>query len=147
MTEKEEIYNWNEEIKKLEGWHFGGKGSGIEDELADLVVRGIKSATCSWLEAYKVENEPIPCVGERSYILNSHDNTVCVIELVSVEVKKFLEVDEEFAFLEGEGDRSYRYWKETHEKFFSEYGKEIGVTWDSEKHSVVCEKFKVLYVF
>lgn len=139
--------DWKSEIKNLEGWHFGGKGSGIEDALADLVAKGIKSATCSWHEVYQLENEPIPKAGERSYILNSKDEPVCVIELIDVQVKPFLDVDEKFAFLEGEGDRSYSYWKTAHERFFTNYGKEIGIQWDSETQSVVCEKFKVLHIF
>lgn len=138
---------WKNELKNLEGWHFGGKGSGIEDDLASLVVRGIKSATCSWYEIYQLENSKIPEVGERSYILNSKDQPVCIIELVDVQVKPFLEVDEEFAFLEGEGDRSYAYWKTAHEIFFTEYGKAVGLHWDSHTQSVVCEKFKVLHIF
>jgi len=56
-------------------------------------------------------------------------------------------VDEEFAFLEGEGDRSYLYWKTAHERFFTDYGKEIGLEWNSKTHSVVCEKFRVLHIF
>ena len=84
--------NWDEKIKMLEGWHFGGKGSGLEDELAALVLKGIKTATSSWYESYSVEKEPIPKVGEQSYILNSKDEPMCVIEVTQVEIRPFLEV-------------------------------------------------------
>lgn len=139
--------NWNQEIEIMEGWHFGGKGSGIEDALLELVIQGIKTATCSWYESYAVENEALPKVGGRSYIMDSKDAPRCVIEIASVEIKKFLEVDEAFAFLEGEGDRSYRHWKKIHEQFFNKYGKSIGLEWNSKTQSVVCEIFKVLHVF
>ena len=33
----------------------------------------------------------------------------------------FDEVDEEHAYLEGEGDRSLEYWREVHERFFTEH--------------------------
>lgn len=79
--------------------------------------------------------------------MNSKDEPVCVIELIDVQVKPFLHVDEEFAFLEGEGDRSYLYWKTAHERFFTDYGKEIGLEWNSKTQSVVCEKFRVLQFF
>ncbi|AXF57674.1 ASCH domain-containing protein [Salicibibacter kimchii] len=36
------------------------------------------------------------------------------------------EVTESFAFAEGEGDRSYQYWWEAHEKFFKNELNEIG---------------------
>ena len=139
--------NWQEEIKNIPGWHFGGKGSGIEDSLLDLVMRGIKTATCSWYETYAIEKEPIPKVGERSYIMNSRDEPTCVIEATSIEVKPFLEVDAAFAYEEGEGDRSYKYWRNVHEKFFANYGKTIGREWNSETESVVCERFKVIHRF
>ena len=139
--------DWTEEIKNMEGWHFGGKGSGLEDSLLDLVVSGIKTATCSWYESYAVEGEEIPSVGARSYIMNSKDEPVCVIEISSIEVIPFLQVGEDFARAEGEGDRSYLYWKNEHERFFSEYGKTIGVAWNSKTQSVVCERFKVLHIF
>ncbi len=136
----------NKKLKDLEGWHYGGKGSGIEDELLELTLKGIKTATCSWYESHLVENVPIPQKGERSYIMDSKDNPRCIIELTSVEVMPFLDVSEEFAYLEGEGDRSYEYWRAAHEKFFSEYGKTIGLEWDSKTAKVVCEKFRVVEI-
>ncbi len=99
---------WLKEIIKLEGWHFGGKGSGLEDKLLDLVVKGIKTATCSWFELYELENKPLPKL-EKSYIMNSNDDPVCVVETTSVTIHKFLDVDEEIAYLEGEGDRSLKF--------------------------------------
>ena len=139
--------DWNEKIKSLEGWHFGGKGSGIEDELVALVVEGKKTATCSWYEAYAVEDVPLPKVGQQSYVMDSKDKAICVLEYTSIDIKKFLEVDEQFAFDEGEGDRSYEHWKMAHENFFSNYGEEIGLKWNSETQHVVCERFKVLHIF
>ncbi len=141
------LRDWSKELSSIEGWHFGGKGSGFENKLVDLVTRGIKTATCSWYEMFEVENEPIPKVGEYSYIMDSSDRSICVIETTNIEIKKFNEVDEHFAFLEGEGDRSYQYWRRVHEEFFSKSGKEAGIIWDSNKHSVVCEQFKLIHLF
>ncbi len=131
----------------LEGWHFGGKGSGLEDELAALVLKGIKTATSSWYESYSVEKEPIPKVGEQSYILNSKDEPMCVIEVTQVEIRPFLEVSNDHAYLEGEGDRSLTYWRQAHESFFISYGKEINLSWDAETQNIVCEIFKIVHVF
>jgi uncharacterized protein YhfF len=125
ITQGYKMVDWKEKINNLEGWHFGGKGSGLEDELATLVLKGIKTATASWYESYEVEKEEIPKAGEQSYIMDSRDEPVCVIEVEKVEIKKFLEVTQSFAYLEGEGDRSLRYWREAHNQFFTKYGKEI----------------------
>lgn len=139
--------DWSKIIQNLPGWHLGGKGSGIEDHLAALVVRGQKTATCSWFEADKKEGEPLPRVGDRSYIMNSRDLPVCVIEVVEVEVKPFDEVDADFARDEGEGDLTYAYWRSAHEEFFRREALAVGLVWSSETQRVVLERFKVLHVF
>jgi len=139
--------NWLEQIKSLDGWHFGGKGSGIEDSLVTLVVNGKKTATSSWLESYAHLNERLPYVGHISYVMNSKDEPICVVEITKIEIRKFLAVDDVFAALEGEGDLSLQYWRNAHDKFFTSFGKEIGLAWDPNVHSVVCEYFEVLHVF
>lgn len=138
---------WQDELQDLNQWHFGGKGSGLEDSLAELVATGVKTATSSWLRAYKVENEPLPRVGQRSCILDSNDKPRCIIEVSSVEIIPFLKVDADFAYLEGEGDRSLEHWQKEHERFFTSYAEELGLKWNPNTESVVCEKFKVLHVF
>jgi uncharacterized protein YhfF len=60
-----------------------------------------------------------------------------------VEVVPFDEVDDEHAFLEGEGDRSLTHWREVHEQFFADVA-----THDRGFRSdmpVVLERFKVVY--
>ena len=55
----------------------------------------------------------------------------------------FDEVDEEHAYLEGEGDRSLEYWREVHERFFTE-----NATHDrgfAPDMPVVLERFRVVY--
>lgn len=53
------------------------------------------------------------------------------------------EVPEDFAIAEGEGDRTYRYWKEAHEKFFTEALKSVGLEF-SEDMMLVCERFELI---
>ena len=60
-----------------------------------------------------------------------------------VEVVPFDEVDEEHAYLEGEGDRSLEYWREVHERFFTEHAThDRGFATDMP---IVCERFRVAY--
>ena len=144
MTGKE---LWEEFIKKndlpdceYEQWAFGVAA----DLLAHLVVTGEKPATASAYPLYKLENEPLPTMGEYSVILDSKDNAVCVIQTKKVSVVPFNEVTAEHAYKEGEGDRSLTYWREVHEKFFTECLREAGLEFDSDME-VVCEEFAVVY--
>src|SRR5690625_4981258 len=95
-------------------WQFGVH----PDKLANLVVNGIKTATCSALVFYKVENEPMPKVGEYNIILNGDERPVALTKTTEVTITPMNEVSEDFAISEGEGDRTYRYWWEVHEQFF-----------------------------
>uniref|UniRef100_UPI0020BDA847 ASCH domain-containing protein n=1 Tax=Bacillus paralicheniformis TaxID=1648923 RepID=UPI0020BDA847 len=77
--------------------------------LAQLVINGIKTATCSGHIFYKLENEPLPTTNNYSIILNSIDEPVAIIKIIEVTVTPMNEVSEEFAIAEGEADRTYNY--------------------------------------
>lgn len=131
---------WSEEIKKLEGWSFGDSAE-MADDLLNLVLAGKKTATSSLLMSYKEDNEPLPKVGDRSYIKNSKGEALCVIELTDVIIKPFKDVDVSLAIAEGEGDLSLKYWQEGHANFFGKYCD------FNEDLEVVSEYFKVLHKF
>ena len=57
------------EIKKYEAYYYGYPE--IADELCELVLTGEKRATTSLLKLYELEQEPLPCAGDYSVILDS----------------------------------------------------------------------------
>ena len=124
----------------IDAWAFGD----LADELADLVLRGEKTATASVYELYKFENEPLPQVGTFDIILNSRNRAVCIIEITKVSVLPFNEVSADHAFKEGEGDKSLAYWQQVHEPFFTECLAEAGLEF-SQETGVVLEEFRKVY--
>ena len=114
------------------------------NELGALVQAGIKTATCSLFWAYAVENEALPAVGDLSIITNWIGEPLCIIETTEVQVKPFNEVDEQFAYDEGEGDRSLAYWRQVHWAVFSRECAAIGQE-PVETMPVVCERFRVIF--
>lgn len=128
------------DAERPEAWQFGVEA----DELADLVVRGIKTATASGYKLYELEGEALPQPGLLNIILNSKDEPVCVTQNTDLIVKPFDEVTAEFAYLEGEGDRSLDYWRRVHWAFFSEEYARNGLAF-SESELVVGEVFECLY--
>ncbi|MBO4914882.1 MAG: ASCH domain-containing protein [Oscillospiraceae bacterium] len=122
-----------------EAWTFGGDA----DELAQLVKDGKKTATCSALVFYKLENEQLPQVGGYNIILDSGENAVCITKTTKVYVTTFDAVSEEHAFKEGEGNRTLEYWKRVHKEFFADELKTINRQFD-EKIELVCEEFEVV---
>ncbi|UUM58819.1 ASCH domain-containing protein [Streptococcus suis] len=123
-----------------EAWAFGA----VPDELADLVARGIKTATSSAYPLYELEGEEIPQTGGYDIILDSQGNSVCIIETTKVYIAPFSQVTEEHAFKEGEGNRSLSYWRQVHEELFTIWLEEGGLTF-SEDMLVVCEEFELVY--
>lgn len=148
MNEASQLY-WNEywesqgqeKPQSVSAWQFGDD----PDMLAQLVVDGVKTATCSGLIFYEIENVPLPAVGDYSIILNSEDEPLAIIKTVEVTIMPMNEVPEEFAVAEGEGDRTYHYWKETHERFFTKALDDLGLEF-SEDMMLVCERFKLVDV-
>ena len=121
-------------------WPFGE----VPDKLAAMVVRGVKTATCSAYDLYKINNEPLPQAGEYSVILDSAGEAVCIIRTVRVTVTAFKDVSESHAFKEGEGDLSLAYWREVHENFLRNELDSVQRKFD-ENTKVVCEEFEVAY--
>ena len=135
----------NENTTKLKynSWSFGDNKE-LADELVDIVLRGEKTATTSLYCLYEIENESLPKVGDLGVVTDFDENAKCVIKTNKVSVLPFLEVNAEFAYKEGEGDKSLEYWRECHINFFSRLLKELDMNF-SEDMLVVCEEFVVVY--
>ncbi|WP_242145908.1 MULTISPECIES: ASCH domain-containing protein [unclassified Bacillus cereus group] len=134
---------WKESEKpqSVSAWQFGAS----PDDLAQLVINGVKTATCSAHIFYELESEALPAVNDYSIILNSKDEPVAIIKTIEVTLTPMNEVSEEFAIAEGEGDRTYEYWKNTHIEFFTNELMKIGRKF-SEDILLVCECFELIDV-
>jgi uncharacterized protein YhfF len=135
----DEYWQDGEKPVHVSAWMFGAS----PDELAQLVIEGKKTATCSGHVFYELDNEPIPKVGEYSIILNSDEQPVAMIKIVEVSIVPMNEVSEEFAVAEGEGP--YEAWKSAHEKFFTSELQTVGLEF-SEDMLLVCERFTLIDV-
>jgi len=130
--------------KRFTTWHFCDNQRDA-DELAQLVKSGIKTATASLCEMYDIDEEDtLPKVGEYSIITDWEGRAQCIIETIEVNLVPFKEVEEDFAYLEGEGDRTLEHWRKAHMEFFQRELKDHPIDF-SEDMLVVCEKFKVVY--
>ena len=123
-----------ERYQHLRRFAFGDNPA-LADELLDLVMKGVKTATCS------TEDEPnTSSPGEQWVVLDSHGNPRCVIETTEVTYRKFGEVDAAFAHDEGEGDRSLAWWRDAHRRYFGRLGR------FSEDMTLMCERFRLVEV-
>lgn len=116
----------------------------LADELAALVVAGTKTATCSALWEWEAEGQPLPPVGLHTTVLDGQGVPVCIIETTEVTVRAYDQVDAQFAWEEGEGDRSLDYWQTAHWRYFTRTLPRIGRT-PTPDMPLVCERFRLVY--
>ena len=67
---------------------------------------GVKVATASLLWEYDADGEAIPKVGQLSIVTDGDGEPVYIIKSTEVEIRQFNQVDADFAYDEGEGDRT-----------------------------------------
>lgn len=121
-------------IKISDRWDFG-EDKEFADKLKDLILTGKKTATTGLYHDGKKHSE----VGEYDQIIGSDGKPFCIIQYTKIEIKPFLEVDFEYAILEGEGDKNIEEWREGHRNFFRKYYPDF-----SDDKKVVCAHFKLI---
>ena len=121
-----------------------GDNPELADELGQLILSGIKTGTCSAVWEWEAEGNPIPEVGLISVTLNGQGEPICILETTEITLRRYDEVDEDFARSEGEGDLTLKYWREAHRNFFSRVLPKVGREF-SEDMPLVCERFQVIY--
>ena len=139
------LWNQYKEINPLAGpepeaWAFGA----APDLLAELVAKGVKTATASAYDEYVHYEEELPKVGDLDMVLDGQGQAVAIIETTKVTVLPFRDVSEDHAYKEGEGDCSLAYWRQVHEELFTKWLAEIGLSF-SPSSKVVLEEFQLVY--
>jgi uncharacterized protein YhfF len=112
----------------------------VATELALLVRDGPKRATTSVLADWEADGAPLPQVGAHSVVIDGAGAAVCVIRTTAVEMRRFGDVDEAFAWDEGEGDRTLAWWRQAHIDYFAGIGTTI-----TDDTMMVLERFELVW--
>ena len=118
----------------LEHFAFGDSPE-MADRLLGFVLAGAKTATC-WSICDGQQTE----VGKRMVVKDGAGQPRAVLETISLEQRRFNEVDWDFAHAEGEGDRDLEDWRTGHRAFFTRNG---GFAPDM---MLWCERFRVIEI-
>ncbi len=127
---------------------YGGEMSfGIDEqmaaELTAMVLSGRKRGTTSALEAYKIDNEPLPKAGQYCVLTDWNENPCGIIEEVSVEILPYNQVPWSMAEKEGE-DENLESWRRNHDEFFEEDADIMGYEFKPDM-LVVFEEFRLVH--
>lgn len=121
-----------------------GDHAAMADELAGLVVAGTKRATVSALADYEHDQEPLPQIGRLWIVVDGGGRPRALARTTDVRVGPLSSVDDQFAWDEGEGDRTRQTWLRDHEAFFRRFLPTIGARF-SDDMPTVFERFETLF--
>lgn len=104
--------------RDLETFSFGD-GPELANRLLELVLSGTKCATC-WAESQGLLST---AVDKMMVVLDGQGVPRAILRTIELTKRRFNEVDEAFAYDEGEGDRSLQDRREAHKRYFERVGR------------------------
>jgi len=121
-----------------------GSSPEMGDELLALVLKGPKRATACLLRDVERGGETMARVGGHVVVLDGSGRPRAIWRTRTVEVKPLAEVDDAFAWDEGEGDRTRADWLSMHVRYFEARGRAEGFTFN-ETMPAVFERFTMVW--
>ncbi len=111
-------------VDNLRSIEFGTPGES-RTRLIDFIINGNKRATAGLLDDYAKESEPVESVGECLAVLDNDNQHVATLRVTRVEVSRFIDVPDEFALAEAEGDLNAADFRTSHSAYWSRIGETI----------------------
>ena len=121
-----------------------GDSPALADELLGYVIHGDKRATAGSHDLYLADGVPVPFVGMWSVVLDGSGAPCVVLRTTDVRIGPMSSVDDQFAWDEGEGDRTRETWLADHTAFFTRQFAASGLEFHPDI-PVVFERFELVY--
>lgn len=122
---------------------FGDSPEMITD-LLKLVIEGRKRATAELVREFERLGEALPAVGDHWIVVDSDGAPACICRTIEVRVGPVSSVNDDFAWDEGEGDRTRADWLEMHHRYFRRRADRQGWVY-SDEEACVFERFAVVW--
>jgi uncharacterized protein YhfF len=116
----------------------------LNDELLVLVLRGIKRATACLVRDVEAGYDMMARVGGHVVLLDGRDRPRAIWRTRTVDVKPLDQVDDAFAWDEGEGERTRDDWLAAHVRFYSGRAAREGFAFDASMPAVF-ERFTIVW--
>jgi uncharacterized protein YhfF len=121
-----------------------GHSRALADELAELIVAGIKRAHATLEHDFTADNDALPQPGDHLVVLDGRGRPRAIVRNRHVERRHFDEIDDAFAFEAGEGDLTLRWWLTAHRQDFAERAEREGFQ-VGERAVLVLEYFECVW--
>ena len=103
-----------------------GHTRALADELAELVLGGVKRAHATLEHDFTAAGDVLPQPGDHLVVLDGRGRPRAIVRNHHVERRHFDEIDDAFAFEAGEGDLTLRWWLTAHRQDFAERSEQEG---------------------
>ncbi|MFN3707214.1 ASCH domain-containing protein [Microcella sp.] len=123
---------------------YFGDSPAMANELLGLVLEGTKRATAALLVEFAVWGEQPPRIGSHWIACDGTGAPRVVVRSRELRLATFDEVDERFAFDEGEDDRTLASWRDAHRRYWERTAAARGDTWSPDQQ-IVLERFAVVW--
>jgi uncharacterized protein YhfF len=121
-----------------------GHSRDLADELAELIVAGIKRAHATLEHDFVADGDTLPQPGDHLVVLDGRGHPRAIVRNSHVERRHFDEIDDAFAFEAGEGDLTLRWWLTAHRQDFAERAEREGFQ-VGERAVLILEYFEVVW--
>nr|WP_091186532.1 ASCH domain-containing protein [Microbacterium humi] len=116
----------------------------LANELLEVVINGPKRATATLAAEFRAAGEPLPEIGSHWVACDGNGTPRAILRTIELRVATFPEVDERFAWDEGEDDRSLESWRVEHRRYFERTCAARGESF-SEQDEIILERFAVVW--
>lgn len=127
---------------------YAVEGFGDSAELANALLRevthGEKRATAELVSAWAEDGDELPRVGSHWIACDGAGVPTVVLRSVELRIATFDDVDERFAYDEGEDDRTLESWRREHANYWTRTRAARGEQW-SEDAEIVLERFRIVW--
>jgi uncharacterized protein YhfF len=121
-----------------------GDNPEMADELGALIVNGPKRATAGLYRDFEADLSTLPRVGGHVVVIDGRGTPLCIFQSTEVRVGPLSSVDDQFAWDEGEGDRTRAWWLNVHTEFFTRQATREGFAFTPDIQTVF-ERFKIVW--
>jgi len=121
-----------------------GHTRAVADELASLIAEGHKRAHATLERDFEAEGDDLPRPGDHVVVLDGSGTPRAIVRTRHVERRYFADIDDEFAFECGEGDRTLAWWLVAYRQEFAERAEAQGFQ-VGEKAVLILEHFDLVW--
>lgn len=123
--------------------HFGDSPE-LADELLALVTDGPKRATAALVAEFVDEGEDLPRIGSHWIACDGSGAPQVVLRSIELRVGPIISVDEQFAWDEGEEERTRESWLRGHRAYWRRSCERLGIEFRDDLECVF-ERFEVVW--